>query len=114
VLYQVLADLTVLIHFLWILFLIFGAFWGKRSRAIRKLHQCGLGFAIVIQVFDWYCPLTHLEFWMRSKHAHGAAYTGSYVIHYLERVVYLEVSQAVIAALTAALCLFNLWFYCRR
>lgn len=114
VLYRVLADLTVLVHFLWILFLIFGAFWGKRNRAIRRLHVGGLAFAVVIQVFDWYCPLTHLEFWLRLRHAPETAYGGSYVVHYLEKVVYLDVSQTVIAAFTAALCLFNLWFYLKR
>jgi hypothetical protein len=114
VLYRVLADLTVLIHFLWILFLVSGAFWGKRSRAVRGLHVGGLAFAVAIQVSDWYCPLTHLESWLRSRHAPETAYSGYYLVHYLEKVVYLDMSRTFIVALTAALCLFNLWFYLKR
>lgn len=66
--YRILADLVVLVHFLWILFLIFGAFWGAKHRTARLFHLAGLAFAVVIQAFDWYCPLTYLEVWLRAKH----------------------------------------------
>ena len=109
--YKVFADIVVLVHFLWILFLFFGAFWGIRNRAVRIFHISGLAFAFVIQIFDWYCPLTHLEFWLRSKHDPALAYTGSFIIYYVEKTVYLELSRPLILIFTLFLCGLNVWFY---
>jgi hypothetical protein len=113
-LYKILADLVVLIHFLWILFLLFGAFPGVRYKAIKILHVSGLVFAFVIQVFGWYCPLTHLEVWLRAKHDPSLAYAGSFIIHYVEGLIYLEISAQLIFSLTLLLIGFNIWFYLGR
>ena len=94
--YKLLADFIVLIHFLWILFLFFGAYVGARVRVLRILHLSGLAFALMIQVFGWYCPLTYLEVWLRSKHDPRLAYTGSFIIHYVEKIVYLDLSRTLI------------------
>jgi hypothetical protein len=112
--FKVLADLVVLIHFLWILFLIFGSFWGARSRAVKICHVSGLVFAFIIQVFDWYCPLTYLEAWLRAQQDPSLTYRGSFIITYLEKIVYIELSPAVIAILTIVLCVFTTWFYLRK
>ena len=111
---RIVADIVVLIHFLWILFLIFGAFWGRRQKTIKVIHIGGLAFALLLQVFDWYCPLTHLEVWLRAMHDPGRAYAGSYLAHYLEKIIYMEVHRWVIVALTMLLCLFNAWIYSRQ
>jgi hypothetical protein len=114
-LYKILADMVVLIHFLWILFLIFGAIPGVRYKAIKILHITGLVFAFVIQVFGWYCPLTHLEVWLRAKHDPSLAYAGSFIIHYVEGLIYIEKNSAwLIFSLTLLLMGFNAWFYLRR
>ena len=109
--YKILADFVVLVHFAWILFLIFGALLGIRKNAIKYFHLSGLFFAFVTQIFGWYCPLTHLEFWLRSKHNPSIAYAGSFIIHYLERLVYLEVSAKGILVATIGLVILNLWLY---
>jgi len=110
---KILADSVVLVHFLWIVFLIFGAFLGRRYRTVKYIHIGGLGFALILQVFDWYCPLTHLEVWLREQHAPGQAYAGSYIIHYLEKIIYIEVDRWIIAVLTIVLCGMNVWIYGR-
>ncbi len=89
--FKVLADIVVLIHFLWIVFLIFGAIPGVRYRAVKIVHLTALAFAFVIQVFGWYCPLTHLEVWLRLRYEPGLSYAGSFIIHYVEKFVYLDV-----------------------
>ncbi len=109
--YKILADIVVSLHFLWILFLIFGAFWGIRYKGVRIVHISGLAFAIIIQVFDWYCPLTHLEVWLRTRHDPTLSYSGSFIIHYVERIVYLEVSGKLIFVLSLLLCVINIWLY---
>lgn len=112
--YKILADITVLIHFLWIVFLFLGGLWGRRNRFIKIFHLSGLAFALVIQLFDWFCPLTHLEVWLRTKHHPDLAYAGSFIIHYLERIVYLEISRTVVFLFTLLLIVFNLWIYLRK
>lgn len=112
--YKILADIVVIIHFLWILFLIFGAFWGAKNRFIKITHITGLAIAAILQVFNWYCPLTHLEVWLRSRHDPSLAYAGSFIIHYVERLVYIELQRYLIAILTVLLCVVNGWFYLLR
>jgi hypothetical protein len=112
--YRILADIVVLIHFLWILFLFFGALWGRKVKAVKVFHLMGLAFALIIQIFDWYCPLTHLEVWLRSKHAPDLTYAGSFIIHYMEEIVYIELSRLLILILTVALCGFNGWLYLKK
>jgi hypothetical protein len=113
-LYKILADIVVLIHFLWILFLFFGAFWGIKNKGVKIFHLSGLAFAFIIQIFDWYCPLTHLEVWLRSKHSPSLTYVGSFIIHYVEKIVYIEISRFVVLMFTILLCGLNAWLYLRK
>ncbi len=111
---KILADVVVLIHFLWILFLFLGALWGIKHKIVRLFHLSGLAFAFIIQIFDWYCPLTHLEVWLRSKHSPSLTYTGSFIIYYVEKIVYLQLSRSLVFILTILLCGLNIWLYLRK
>lgn len=112
--YKILADAVVLVHFLWIVFLFFGAFWGVKNKVAKIFHLSGLGFALIIQIFDWYCPLTYLEVWLRSKHSPSLLYAGSFIIHYVEKVVYIDISRFVVFVFTILLCGLNAWLYFRK
>ena len=113
-LYKILADITVFAHLFWIVFLFLGALWGVKSKVIRIFHLSGLFFSILLQVFGWYCPLTHIEVWLMSKHDPTITYMGSFIIYYVEKVVYLELSQTTIFIFTIFLCVFNVWFYFKK
>ncbi len=82
--------------------------------AVKIFHLSGLFFALFIQIFDWYCPLTHLEVWLRSKHVPDLVYAGSFIIHYVEQAVYRQLSRHVILVLTVLLFVFNVWFYFKK
>ena len=112
--YKILADLTVALHFAWILFLFFGAFWGVRTRWVKYFHLVGLGFAFLIQILDWYCPLTHLEIYLRAKHNPSLAYAGSFIIYYLEQTVYLQIPHYAIVMATIFLCGLNVFLYFKK
>ena len=112
--YKILADSVVLIHFLWIIFLFLGALWGVKNKIVKIFHIVGLVYAFIIQLFDWYCPLTHLEVWLRSKHDPALTYSGSFIPYYVEKMVYLELSRFVVFLLTIFLCGFNLWVYLKK
>lgn len=112
--YKILADGVVIIHFLWIVFLFTGAIWGIKNKALKIFHLSGLVFAFVIQILDWYCPLTYLEVWLRSKHTSSLTYTGSFIIHYIEKIVYIEFSRFLVLLFTIFLCGLNLWIYLKK
>lgn len=109
--YKVLADITVLAHFLWVLFIVLGVLWGRKNRAVRIVHLSGIGFAISLQLLGWYCPLTHLEVWLRQRQAPGLGYPGSFIAHYLEEVIYVQVSIRALLVPTLALLAVTLWVY---
>ncbi len=109
--YKIAADLIVFIHFLWILFLIFGFFLGRKYKTFKVVHITGLCFALIIQIFGWYCPLTYIEIWLREKHNPALSYSGSFIIYYVEKIVYIELSRWIIFILTAILVLISLYFY---
>ncbi len=112
--YKILADSVVVIHFLWIVFLLFGAFWGIKNKGIKIFHISGFVFAFIIQIFGWYCPLTYLEVWLRSRHNSALTYTGSFIIHYVEELVYIDVSRALIFLFTLFIGGFNVWLYLKK
>jgi len=109
--YESAADFVVLIHFLWIVFLIFGAFVGKRHPIVKSVHISGLVFSVIMQIFGWYCPLTHLEVWLRQKQNPLLSYKGSFIIHYIEKIVYLELSPVIIFVLTVVLVSVSAYVY---
>lgn len=110
-LYKLAADLIVFIHFLWIIFLLFGAFIGKKFRAVKFIHIAGLIFAVIIQIFGWHCPLTHLEVWLRQHHDPLLSYSGSFVINYLGKIVYVELTPGIIFVLTLILITVSAFVY---
>lgn len=112
--YMVLADLTVLVHFLWVAFIILGAIWGRTSRAVRIVHLSGLGLAVILNVMQWYCPLTHLETWLRQRHSQQEPYPGSFIAHYLEKLIYVEIPMRAMIAPTLILLAITLWIYFGR
>jgi len=112
--YKIIADTVILIHFLWIVFLFIGAYLGSKYKLIRTFHLLGLGFALITQIFHLYCPLTYLELWLRKKHDPSLIYTGSFIIHYLEKIIYIEIPPLTILLSTILLFLFNGWLYLRK
>jgi TRAP-type uncharacterized transport system fused permease subunit len=111
VLLSIAADMTVILHLAWIIFLIFGALPGRRYKWIKRVHVCGLIFALIIQTAGWYCPLTYLEIWLRNMRDPLTSYSGSFIINYVDRIVYLEISRSAVFAATVFLIFVNVLIY---
>jgi hypothetical protein len=109
--YKIAADLVVFIHLVWILFLIFGVLIGRRIRWVMWTHLGGLGFSIVLQIVSAVCPLTYLEVWLRERHDPELAYPGSFITHYVEELVYLQVDQVLLFWLTMGVVLISFVIY---
>jgi len=109
--YKVAADLTVVLHLVWIGFLVFGALLAYKHPWLRAIHLSGLAFSVTMQVCRWYCPLTYLEQWLQTQHHRDLSYTGSFLAHYAERLVYLRVSSLIVLVLTLVICTCTAYIY---
>ena len=85
--YRVIADALVVIHFAFIIFVIFGGFLSLRWRRLIYLHIPAALWGILIEFSGWICPLTPLENYFRV-HGGEAGYQGGYIEHYLLPVIY--------------------------
>jgi len=88
-----LVDITIAVHFLWILFLIFGFVFALKGSRIAFLHLGGLGFALVLNALGWYCPLTHVENYFRSLHGAYSTYSTSFIMRQVESLVYPDIPE---------------------
>ena len=85
--YVLLADLVVLVHFLFVLFAVLGALLIIRWRKVLWLHLPAAVWAAWIEFSGKICPLTPLENWLRMKGG-GSGYAGDFVGHYLMPILY--------------------------
>jgi Protein of Unknown function (DUF2784) len=90
---SLLVDITVVVHFLWILFLIFGFVFALKGSRIAYVHLGGLMFALILNALGWYCPLTYLEYSLRSIHDTHPGYSTSFIARGLEKVIYPDVPE---------------------
>jgi hypothetical protein len=91
-----LADISILFHFLWILFIVFGIILVWRWPKIAFVHLGGLIFSLIINIFGWYCPLTYLENYLHALSARELGYKASFVQHYLVPIVYPDLPERAI------------------
>jgi hypothetical protein len=85
--YGLLADLVVVVHFAFVLLVVFGALLVLRWPRIAWVQLPAAVWGTVIEWAGWICPLTPLE---NSLRARGGAtgYSGGFVEHYLLGVLY--------------------------
>jgi hypothetical protein len=88
-LYRVLADLVMLAHFAYIVFVVGGALLVLHHRAWMWLHLPAVAWGIWVEFFARTCPLTPVENALREK-AGQAGYSGGFIDHYITRAVYPE------------------------
>lgn len=108
-----LAILVIAIHAAWLVLIIFGAFWTRRRPVWGGLHVLALVWAILVEVGPWPCPLTLAEVYFETR-AGEAAYRGSFVLHYLEAIVYPYLPDWIVTTAAVAVCALNLGIYGRR
>ena len=108
---MVLAACFILsLHLAWLLLVIFGAFWTRGRPAWSGVHILALVWGILVEVTPWPCPLTLAEqyFEMRSG---WTAYQGSFLLHYLDAIVYPNLPGWVVTAAGVGVCAVNLAVY---
>jgi hypothetical protein len=117
-LYRVLADLVVLLHLAFILFVAVGSVLVVRWWRLALLHLPAVIWGATIELAGWLCPLTHLENYLRRAGGE-AGYRGGFVDVYVVPVVYPEaLTRGMQLALGVAILIINggvyAWIVARR
>ena len=86
-LFSWLADLAVLLHTLFILFVVGGGFLVLRWPRLAWLHLPAALWGGVVELTSALCPLTDLELYWRQLGGE-AGYRGSFIAHYLVPLIY--------------------------
>jgi hypothetical protein len=118
-LYAVIASLLVIVHFLFVLFVILGGLLLFRWPGIAFIHLPATTWGVLIELNHWICPLTPLEQSMRRA-AGEEGYSGGFIDHYLVPLIYPEgltpeiqwVLGAVVLLLNAVI--YGSWIIKRR
>jgi len=114
--YQFAADIVIVIHFLWIAFVILGfpVFLWLNSARWRLIHLAAVIWMVLMQLTRSICPLTHLEAWLKSEGQGTDVYSGKFIIETLERLIYVDnVTLEKITCATGAyltLIVLSFWF----
>lgn len=87
--YSVLADAVLVLHFLFVLFVVLGGFLALRWRWIVWAHIPAALWGVAIEFGGWICPLTPLENRLRAL-AGEPTYHGDFIARYLMPVIYPE------------------------
>ncbi len=88
-LYRLLADLIVVTHFAFLLFVVTGGVLALRWPKVVWVHAPAALWGALIEFFGWVCPLTPLEIVLRQRGGE-AAYTGGFIAHYVMSILYPE------------------------
>ncbi|QKH38587.1 DUF2784 domain-containing protein [Achromobacter pestifer] len=100
--YRLLADLVLIVHGLFVAFVVFGGLLALWKRWIAYLHLPALAWGALVIGMGWICPLTPLEISLRQQ-AGQQGYGGGFIEHYVLALIYPEGitrgTQIVLAAL---------------
>ncbi len=83
--YELAADLTLIVHFAFIIFVVFGGILFLISTKIIYVHVPTLLWGIYIELTHSICP--HLENWFLQK-ANLKTYSEGFIQNYLVPIVY--------------------------
>jgi Protein of Unknown function (DUF2784) len=111
--YSALAIFVLFLHAVFIVWVIFGALLTRSRSLLRWLHITSLIWGILTELLPWPCPLTLLENWFETK-AGAAPYQGGFLLHYLDKLVYPDISATVLTLAGVVVCTLNLAFYARQ
>jgi hypothetical protein len=108
--YRLFADITLILHFCFVTFVIFGGLLVLRRRFVLWLHLPALIWGVLIEFFGIICPLTTLENYFRGLGGE-AGYEGGFIEHYVSALVYWQLTAETQILLGLALIALNLLIY---
>ncbi len=116
---RIAADLIVLVHFAFVIFVVAGGLLALKWPKMAYLHIPAAVWGAWIGFANWICPLTPLENHLRRL-VGEAGYAGGFIEHYITRILYpagLTAGMRVtlgIAVVAANLLVYGVYFARRR
>jgi len=104
--YRALADLVLVVHLTFVLFVVLGGLLVLRWPRAAWLHVPAAIWGVLIEYTGWICPLTPLENSFRARGGE-AGYSGGFIEHYIQPLLYpaglTRSMQVVLGSLVLAL-----------
>lgn len=89
-LYRFLTDLTIAVHFAFLVFVVTGGFLTRRYRRLALPHLVAAAWGVYVEAMPGLiCPLTDLER-LFALRAGEAGHDGGFIEHYLVPILYPE------------------------
>ena len=116
--YAALEAAVLLLHLLWIAWILLGWTITRGRPVLAWLHIASLVWGIAVELGPWPCPLTIAEQWCEARSG-TAPYQQGFLVHYLDKIVYPDLPAAVVgwtgaAVCVAILCVYYIRFTCRK
>ncbi len=109
--YRLSADLIVIVHLAFVLFVLLGGLLLIKWPRLAWLHLPAVAWGAFVEFRGWICPLTPLENWLRAQ-AGEAAYAGDFIVRYLSTILYPEaLTRELQVAFGALVIVLNLAIY---
>jgi hypothetical protein len=107
------ADLTLLLHLAFVVFVMLGGALAFRWPWVAWLHVPAAAWGVAIELGGWICPLTPLENFLRRQGG-DPGYGGDFIDHYIVALLYpaslTRRTQFVLGGIVLAV---NAWVYWR-
>ena len=85
--YRIAADAVLLVHLVFVVFVVAGALLVMRRQWVAWLHIPAAAWGIFVELTGRICPLTTLENYLLEKAGLGG-YSESFIQHYLVPIIY--------------------------
>jgi hypothetical protein len=85
--YRVLADAVLVLHLVFILFVVLGGWLVAIRPKLIWLHLPVVAWGALVEIMGLTCPLTPLENWLRDRGGE-TGYSGGFIDHYLTPLMY--------------------------
>ena len=85
--YLFLADLVLVVHLAFVVFVLCGGLLALKWRWIAWLHLPAATWGAVVELAGWICPLTPLENWLRAQGGE-TSYRSDFIAQYLLPMLY--------------------------
>jgi Protein of Unknown function (DUF2784) len=85
--YRFLADIVLILHFAFVLFVVLGALFVFRWPRLSWFHLPAAAWGAIIEFAGWRCPLTPLEVSLRRLGGEGG-YSSGFIDYYVRSILY--------------------------
>ena len=109
--YEWAAELTIFIHFLFIVFVVLGSLLCLLNLKLIVFHLLSVAWGLYIELSSKICPLTYLENWLLEK-AGLNSYSNGFIANYIFRIVYPDgLTDQIQIYLATSLIIVNIFLY---